>query len=177
MALVQNQPIYLIVSPTRIHSFWHSSMRERGMPKEKKETLALKLGLVHSSHFPSVLQGMCSGVGIPTGLRGWKPHPSGLCFSLVPRSTTPWGGVIKKHSCFCPPSDPVSGPQAGRLTSEAWGKEHERCLWGYSWENLDKDFAVRQVLICVSSLLMNSCVPWRKPSLSPLQCPHLYSRH
>lgn len=71
MALVQNQPIYLIVSPSPIHSLMaHQHGRAWGARAKERE-LSLHVGVwLILPIFPSVLHHVCFQVGIPTGPRG-----------------------------------------------------------------------------------------------------------
>lgn len=69
MALVQNQPMYLIVSPTSIHSLMMQHPGKAWEACGKERELGVKLGFGSFLLFsPSVVQDIWFRVGTPTGL-------------------------------------------------------------------------------------------------------------
>lgn len=140
-------------------------------------------GLAHSSLFPFCVASCVFPSRHSYGTARVKAPPFSAGISQSYRVAQPlWGGACQK----------MQVPLLSQWSSE-WGsprggpgvctcqklklKNHGRRLWCHPWEIRDEDVGIRPVQIWISSLVMSSSVPWRKPSLSQLRCPHFYNRH
>lgn len=164
-------------------------MREHGVPVAMRESSVWSWDFLHSSDFPFCVT--------------WCVFQSGHADRTVKVKLPPFHAVVlnltgmfvKKPRCHGPPPDPVSGHlhrqclgvcmrMYTRIISvtAAWTENRGRCLSKEapereSWHHREhKGFGLRHVQVWMSSVLTNSYIPGRKPSLAHLQFPHLYSR-